>query len=113
LDQKIALNSMVSGLNNCDDPFYGRVCNPGKAQNLVVAVLQGRLKDVCVDGAAAIRLTTANSMEMFFKRAENRAIESRGALLAAANLYCDQNPLILREAFLVSINQYADAQEMK
>ncbi len=83
-----------------------RVCNGGKSQRLVTAVLQGRLEGVNVD-IVNIAIATRDATRMFFNIEAHKTIRSLEALLAAADRFCDENPGIERAAFLEQINVYA------
>jgi hypothetical protein len=85
-----------------------RVCPPGQSQRLVVAVLQGRLDKVDVDG---VRLNLNQVVSAFLN--ENQTCKSREELLKKAEEFLNRDPnLVDREKFLNEIHIYADSMGM-
>ena len=107
-EQENAKESMISALANSYDD-YGRVCNQGKTQRLLIAVLQGRLAGVNID-SVRVKVSEAEAMQMFFGVEAHRLIENLEDLIAAANKFCDENASVDREKFLEEINKYAKQQ---
>ena len=105
---KIAFSS-VSALSDSlnDDEERTRVCNPGKVQRLTLAALQGRLAGVNID---RVPTPVGTFVSLFFMNPAIAQIETRAALLEAANDHINNNPLIPREPFLTAIRNYANLQ---
>lgn len=95
---------MVKALADSFDEEGKRVCNPGKVQRLIVAVLQGRLLGIDIDET----ITIAQIVNGFFADPQRRALSSPQAVLLAAQQYLTENPLIDREAFLEHIREYVE-----
>ncbi len=90
-----------------------RVCNQGKIQRLVVAVLQGRLSGVDMEGIMIpAQVSTAVAIPLFFQVVDHCVIRVLNDLNAAANLFCDLNPTVNRVDFLVEIAAYAALQDI-
>jgi len=83
------------------------VCNQGKTQRLIVACVQGRMAGINIEQQDFGTLTKAEAMNMFFAITAHRTIDNFTSLQAAANKFCDENPSVAKEAFLVEINKYA------
>jgi hypothetical protein len=85
-----------------------RVCNQGKTQRLAVAVLQGRLAGVNIDGLDL--LTPADLQREFFSNEQNQKIQVLDTLINAAGKFLAERPgitLQLQDAFLEQVKQYA------
>ena len=108
-DQNNVKFGMAKALKDSFDADSRMVCNPGKVQRLIVAVLSGRLDGVNIETALDRRPSTQDAIVMFFTP-DRREIETLTPLLAAANDFCDQNPLVNREEFITLITQYAQLQ---
>jgi hypothetical protein len=108
-DQANAKASLVKALSDSIEEYNCRVCFPGKTQRLFVAILQGRLQGVIVDGRAIVP-TPAEAMQIFFTSENHRLITTRAELLAAAETCCNENLHVDRVAFLEEIRRYAQAQ---
>ena len=108
-EQTNAKSGMISSLRDSYD-LGGRVCNPGKAQRLVVAVLQGRLAGVNIEGGMPIQIPAAQAIAMFFADETRREIDMLHVLLAAANRFCDENRSVNRPEFIREIRAYAEQQ---
>ena len=87
-----------------------RVCNQGKTQRLVIGVLQGRLNGVDIELIPDMRVSTAQAVAMFFNIEANKGIRKLQPLVEAANHFCDQNPAVNREEFILEINKYAETE---
>jgi hypothetical protein len=110
-EQTNAKRGMISALQNSYENG-ARVCNQGKTQRLIVAVLQGRLKEVDIDRVSMPkRIAKADAMQLFFTP-ERQKITIKAELLQAVAKFCDENPGIDKQEFLVDINAYAVEQEM-
>lgn len=108
LDQTLAKDGIIFGLKeSCEEKF--RVCNPGKVERLITAVLQGRLPGVEIELMTKKEVSTGQAMEMFFYREAHRGIEQLEPLLDAANRFCDENPAVNRTDFIREIIAYAQA----
>ncbi len=83
-----------------------RVCPPGQTQRQVVAVLQGRLKGVNVDG---VRKTTNELVAGLI--VENKGA-GRAQLIQAAGVFLDRNPDVDRDAFMIELNEYMRLMEL-
>lgn len=111
-DQTNVKRAMISALKDSYD-IWGRVCNEGKTQRLVLAVLQGRLEGVNIEGAIIQnQVSKAQAMQMFFQVEAHRLIDTKTNLIQAANQFCDENPGVNRQEFFEDINIYATEQEM-
>ncbi len=97
---------MITALSDSFNPDESRVCNQGKTQRLVIAVLSGRLLGVNID-EVPVRVTKEQAMQMFFNIPAHRQIISKAALIDFANQFCNQNAAINRDEFLTEINAYA------
>jgi hypothetical protein len=106
-DQTNAKIGMISALKKSYDSVGARICDPGKTQALVIAVLQGRLTGVNIELTEQMQVTTADSINMFFNVESNRNIKELQPLIQAAETFCNQNSLINREDFLNGIREYA------
>jgi hypothetical protein len=114
LSEKDSINvreGMISALANSYEFDGSRVCNPGKAQRLVIAVLQGNLKGVSIEEQRRENAPAPlnPSVTQFFNVEANRRIDNLQALLDAANQFLAENGLVDRENFLQAIRQYARA----
>jgi DNA-directed RNA polymerase specialized sigma24 family protein len=108
-DQTNAKGGMISALK--DSYLMGsRVCNQGKTQRLIVAVLQGRLAGVDIELIPEMQVSTPQAVQMFFTMKAHRDIEQLEPLVGAANLFCDENPAVNRADFVREIREYAQAQ---
>jgi len=104
---------MITALSTSYTPgTRERICNEGKTQRLAISVLQGRLPGVDIDEIPAL-IPIVDAMAMFFAIPQHQGIETRTALLATADLYCQENPRVERLGFLAAIQNYADLQEME
>ncbi len=83
-----------------------RVCPPGQTQRQIVAVLQGRLKGVNVDG---VRKTTNELVAGLI--VENKGA-GRAQLIQAAGVFLDRNPDVDRDAFMIELNEYMRLMEL-
>ncbi|PIS00604.1 MAG: hypothetical protein COT84_06800 [Chlamydiae bacterium CG10_big_fil_rev_8_21_14_0_10_35_9] len=103
---------MISALR--DSYSYGeRVCNQGKAQRLVVAVLQGRLAGVNIEGEIIPKqVSTAQAIGIFLNVEANQALKNKVDLFEAADKFCHENPGVNREEFMHEIESFAEMQEM-
>jgi len=79
-EKQNARAGMISALADSTSET-GRVCNQGKTQKLLIAVLQGRLPGVEIDRAT---LTAAEGMNAFFANEAHRKINSEFELIDAA-----------------------------
>jgi len=106
-DRTNAKAGMISALKNSYDHMATRVCDQGKTQRLLIAVLQGRLAGVNIELIEEMKFPIAQAIQMFFSIEANQHIQQLQPLLEAARRFCDQNPLINQEDFLREIKQYA------
>ena len=107
MDQINAKDGMVAALT--DSSLGGHVvCNQGKTQRLMVAVVQGRMAGINIEAQDFGTVTTAAAINMFFANEANQEITTKDALIAAARTFCNQNPHVVKEAFLADINRYAE-----
>jgi hypothetical protein len=97
--------AFVSALKASIENGY-RVCNPGKLQRLIVAVLSGRLKGADIDGGTSVSKEMA--VGMFFSIESNQSIDDKETLIDSAEAFLSQNPLIDRSTFLEEINRFVD-----
>lgn len=104
-EQTNAKKGIISALKDSYS-FGKRICNQGKTQHFAVAVLQGRLAGVNIEGEPHLRIATVHAINMFFSNEPHRNIAILAELLQAANQFCDANPLVDRESFLQEVNQY-------
>ncbi|KAG6559119.1 hypothetical protein RHABOEDO_001749 [Candidatus Rhabdochlamydia oedothoracis] len=111
-EQINALTSMISALSDSYNDCNTRVCNQGKTQRLVVAVLQGRLPGVNIEGDV-ISITTEAAMEMFFNIKAHQEIDKFKDLIEAANQFCNEHVLVNKDTFILEIKEYARVQEIE
>jgi hypothetical protein len=88
------------------------VCNQGKIQRLVVAVLQGRIDGINIESHDLGQITSADALNMFFLNEQNQKIQSLEQLLKAAESFCSENPRVVKESFIEAILQYATLEDM-
>ena len=82
------------------------VCNQGKTQRLLIAVLQGRLEGVQIDDLAPV-LTPDQALSYFFDSEPRRQrIEDKLELLREANRFLQENPNVQRVPFMDKIEEY-------
>ncbi len=109
-EQKNAKYGMISALKDSyNDPSDGRsrVCNQGKTQRLMIAVLQGRLAGVNIELQEEMKPGTSEAIRAFFSVEAHRNIDQLRPLLAAAEQYCRESPLIAHDDFIREIKKYA------
>lgn len=102
------LNSVPKACNEQGHP----VCGPGRVQHIAVAVLNGRLKGVNIDGVDQT-ISTSLAIGMFFGAKQHQRAESRAALTQYARDFCNQNPAVDPDLFIKEIDTYADLQGMR
>ncbi len=85
-----------------------RVCNQGKAHRLVIAVLQGRLAGVNIEGEVS-EVSVPQALTMFFHLPGHRDLAEE-PLFAAADKFCAENSAVPKEAFLKAVQDYAENQ---
>jgi hypothetical protein len=105
-EQTNAKQGMISALQKSYE-HDARVCNQGKTQRLMIAVLQGRLKGVDVDG---VPLTRQQAAAAFLEA--HRDIQVRTQLLAAAPLFRPTDIHMNRRELIEDIHTYADQAEI-
>ena len=103
---------MISALSDSYDDFNLKVCNQGKTQRLVVAVLQGRLAGVNIEGDG-VSVSTPEAIRMFFNMEAHKKIGEFKDLMEAANQFCDDHTLVNRDSFIAEIEKYAEVQGME
>jgi hypothetical protein len=87
-DDVCAKDAMISALAESFNDTGDRVCNPGKTQRLIVAVLSGRLAGVDVDEVQTLPdLTNA-----FFALPENIRINDRATFIEAMEVFRSTYP---------------------
>ncbi|MCX6987716.1 MAG: leucine-rich repeat domain-containing protein [Chlamydiae bacterium] len=87
-DDVCAKDAMISALAESFNDTGNRVCNPGKTQRLIVAVLSGRLAGVDVDEVQTLPdLTNA-----FFALPENTLINDRATFIEAMRVFRSTYP---------------------
>ncbi|HAB99653.1 MAG TPA: hypothetical protein DCE71_07525 [Parachlamydiales bacterium] len=90
-EKRLALDSLVTALlNECINKYGQRICDQGKMQHLFLAILQGRLNDVQIDGRNVVPKTTQGessspsssesipaqyTINLFFENPRHREIE--------------------------------------
>jgi hypothetical protein len=100
---------MISALKNSYDHMGARVCDQGKTQRLLTAVLQGRLEGVNIELTEEMQIPTTQAIRMFFSIEAHQHIQQLEPLLEAARRFCDENTLIAdRGGFLREIREYAE-----
>ncbi len=82
-DDVCAKDAMISALADSFNGHGDRVCNPGKTQRLIVAVLSGRLAGVDVDEVQTLPALT----NAFFALPENMAINDRATFIEAMRIF--------------------------
>ena len=100
---------MITALSTSINSSNERICNPGKVQHLFLNVLQGRLKGANIDDvkdAVDIKVPTPQAVEMFFNNKTNQQIEDEDILLAAGAVFCEENPRVNQELFLMELKKY-------
>ena len=85
------------------------VCNQGKTQRLLIAVLQGRLKGVQIDDLAPV-LSPDQALGLFFADERRRGIQNKQELLREANRFLEENP-IPRETFMAKLKEFLNLRE--
>ncbi|MDP1608224.1 MAG: hypothetical protein Q8L98_02785 [Chlamydiales bacterium] len=112
-DQKNALTSVLTALNESIATNGSRVCNPGKIERLFIAVLQGRLKGVKIDDSISLgenlgpsKKLTEQSLTIFFANEAHQKIDNRKDLLEAGRLFCENSPNLNRMGFLKLLDDY-------
>jgi hypothetical protein len=92
--------------------FEGKnlVCNQGKTQRLLIAVLQGRLEGVQIDDLAPV-LTPDQAVRLFFEDERRQGIENREELLREANRFLEENPIVHRESFMAKLEEFLNLRE--
>jgi hypothetical protein len=106
-DKEAAKTAMLNGLSRCFNEGGSRICNPGKVQHLVIAVLQGRLNGVQIDEVPEdddiiVVVPTTLAINSFFLNPDHMALlddEKFEELLQAAGKFADENPGIDRKKF--------------
>jgi len=123
--------AMITALASSYDDF-GRVCNPGKVQRLCIALLQGRLPEINIDGLAFMPdltnqttpqasqmplavptealVPTSTAVQTFFSIKKHQKIQDAQELKAVAEKFLLENPLVARDTFLKELSQYAYEQ---
>jgi hypothetical protein len=86
------------------------VCNQGKTQRLLIAVLQGRLEGVQIDDLAPV-LTPDQAVRLFFEDERRQGIENREELLREANRFLEENPIVHRESFMAKLEEFLNLRE--
>lgn len=97
---KFALFSALS--DSVENNF--RICNPGKLQKLVAAVLAGRIPGIELEEQ---KVDATDSINMFFSISSNRFIETYKELISAADEFTKIHVLVPKEEFITLIKQYA------
>ena len=85
------------------------VCNQGKTQRLLFAVLQGRLEGVQIDDLAPV-LTPDQAFGLFFADERRRGIQDKQELLREADRFLQENP-IPRETFMAKLEAIWNLRE--
>jgi len=107
-------NARVSMISALSDSYNGpeeKVCNQGKAQRLVVAVLQGRLPGVNIEGDIISNIPQA--MGIFFSIEAHKKIHKLKDLMKAANQFCNDHCHVNKDAFILEMEEYAKQQRME
>jgi N-acetylglutamate synthase-like GNAT family acetyltransferase len=107
-EQTNAQVSMVSALSDSYSDFNVKVCNQGKTQRLIVAVLQGRLAGVSIEDA--ISINTSQAIEMFFNIEAHKKIDELKNLMEAAQQFCKDHTYVNKDTFIPEIEEYARLQ---
>ncbi len=81
------------------------VCNQGKTQRLLIAVLQGRLEGVQIDDLAPV-LSPDHALAVFFSDERRQNINDKEELLAEANSFLQLNPSVQRESFMAKLEEF-------
>lgn len=87
-DDLCAKDAMISALAESFNDNGDRVCNPGKTQRLIVAVLSGRLAGVDVDEVQTLPALT----NAFFALPENIRINDRATFIEAMRVFRSAHP---------------------
>ncbi|NDE82726.1 MAG: leucine-rich repeat domain-containing protein [Chlamydiia bacterium] len=87
-DDGCAKDAMISALASAFYADGSRVCDPGKTQRLIVAVLQGRLPGVNIDEAQTLNDLINN----FFSHPDNQIINNKRDFAEAMRLFRSSNP---------------------
>lgn len=103
---------IVKALADSFDEFGTLVCNQGKVQRLIVSVLQGRLEGVNIEGHDLGQMTAADAITAFFSISAHQTIDKLSVLLAAAEMFCDENPRVIKDSFMEQILLYAQVQDI-
>jgi hypothetical protein len=108
-DQINAKDSIIFPLKNSYE-MQSRVCNQGKTQRLIVAVVQWRLLGVDIELTEEMKINKFQGIEMFFNIQAHQNIDDLATLLNAANQFCNESPALDRDEFLLEIRSYAENQ---
>lgn len=111
-DRVNAVRGIISALEESSNEDNFLMCNQGKVQRLVIAVLQGRLAGVNIENLdlnAEENIPIPDAIRLFFTPARQE-IEQLEPLLQEANLFLDENPRINRDLFMQEIRNYIEAQ---
>ena len=113
-EQANAKKGMIFALQDSYEDDGNRVCNQGKVQRLITAVVQGRLQGVNIDVEAGIQdVPVQKAVTMFFlSKPENgvdpKTITELQPLLEAGTLFCRDNPLVKQDEFIEKLRAYWD-----
>jgi hypothetical protein len=104
-EQLQAKTGMINALAKSFEEAF-RVCNQGKTQRLLVAVLQGRLQGVNIDDVAPV-LSPDQVLDLFFKSDGRRGlIKKKEELLVEAENFLQLNPNVERASFMAKLEDY-------
>lgn len=113
-DKELAKYGIISGLLASHDEDSGTLwCNPGKVQRLVVSVLQGRLEGINVEGHELGVVDDKTALALFFQCKKHNEFKKLEDLIAAAQTFIEENPSIMKEAFMQGIYGYAEVMELQ
>jgi hypothetical protein len=102
-DCENAKTSLFSALSDSIENDH-RICNPGKLQRMVTAVLCGRIEGVNLD---EYLINATDSLNMFFSIEAHRSIDNLDILITKAHEFTSSNKLIPKEEFMNLISEYA------
>jgi hypothetical protein len=82
------------------------VCNHGKAQHLVVRILQGRLPGVQIDKEAPLAAGPALNMFLQIPEIQKLTLTDLQEVLKKAREWLAENPNVEKEAFLKGLEEF-------
>lgn len=113
-DRNNALHEMKLALSDCYEQGF-LVCNPGKLQKLMIALIQGRVPGIMIDRPDSEQVPVGQALTLFLTTqvAQNLLNQERitqTQLIELGKMYLKENPRINRAEFIKELNQYYTLQ---